>query len=938
MDWLKQGWRWSWIILLPFLAVTTFLGVDVVNRYLSVSIKSLGNVYLGGLSLQQTGMLEFDYRKRNLELDIRRIAGNLPADGLRKLQFFIAESDLAQLNSDLPASGYSYVPALMLYDDRQQKVKVRYRGDFHYHWAFHKKSLRIKTRKTRQFEGMRTFNLIVPKSAALVNNYLGYELAAMLGLVVPRHELVTLTINGRYQGFYLLAEQLNESTLRHNGLLPGDIYAGDQVFGDNLWFGIHRSLFDHPGLWDKAAVNNHYEPEHNAALVALLSALQVPANELQQAQLEPLLDLDRFARFSVLELLLNTQHYDMEHNWKLYYDPGLGQMQPVVWDPLGWLPTWLPGGALNTWPSDTEPPLYIAANSLALALYKNGEFNRIRAGVLEDFFARDLDKVFLARLQQVIDLMQPVVEKEPLVLTLELDTVDPDAARAAMTQLAETSQKIFSRLREVYYEQPGQASYSRQGDEIRLALESHRTAKKIRIRTRSPVPTPGRCEISYGPATGLQKRSVCGYLEADPELTLKLPLISDFRWLEESPVFNDFIRISAGVYGISLDGVGYEDVAGVDVSWDGQRFYPAAEVEEVPAQSFLRMANVLPAMQDPLHSWAGTVDITENTTVNWPLRIEAGSRIRLADGVSIFFNNQLQIKGTEDAPVIIEQLPGSHGPWGAIVLEGSNADGSILEHLVMRGGSGVQTPLRDYSGMLSIHGVRNVILRNCKLADNERVDDMLHAVYSSLEVEQCSFERAAFDALDMDMSELNIRNTSVLSAGNDGIDFMSSHAQISNVTITGSGDKALSVGEDSRVIATHSVFADNQIAIQAKDHALALLEDNVFEGNPKTLDAYYKNWRYGQGGRIIACRNNYNEQSAVSGLAPGISADKHSTLWLTRSLLAQAKVAGGNGTQLRECDELLAQRVISGATATMAGQSLTGRWWEELEQALNLEP
>ena len=54
------------------------------------------------------------------------------------------------------------------------------------------KSIRIKTKKKRLFEGMRSFNVIAPKFKSQINNYLSYRLADRMGLMTPYHRLVTL--------------------------------------------------------------------------------------------------------------------------------------------------------------------------------------------------------------------------------------------------------------------------------------------------------------------------------------------------------------------------------------------------------------------------------------------------------------------------------------------------------------------------------------------------------------------------------------------------------------------------------------------------------------------------------------------------------------------------------------------------------------------------
>ena len=116
---------------------------------------------------------------------------------------------------------------------------------------------------------MRKFNLIVPKSDGQLHNYLGYQLAEMIGMVGPKSELVEVILNGKPYGLLVMVEQLEELPLRRNGLMPGDLYAGELLAKD-AYSGISRQVVEHPGLWEKISVNNHYPDESKEPLKRLM--------------------------------------------------------------------------------------------------------------------------------------------------------------------------------------------------------------------------------------------------------------------------------------------------------------------------------------------------------------------------------------------------------------------------------------------------------------------------------------------------------------------------------------------------------------------------------------------------------------------------------------------------------------------------------------------
>ena len=153
--------------------------------------------------------------------------------------------------------------------------------------------------------------------------------------------MVQLAVNGKLHGVHVLVEQLEELTLRSNGYMPGDIYAGELIAKDE-YAGIFNAVFEHPRLWEKSAINNHYEAGHVAPLVELTRLLNAWPSEDVHAKLSKMLNLEAWAKFSVFEALAQTWHYDVSHNWRLYWDANRGQFVPIVWDPIALSRYWRP--------------------------------------------------------------------------------------------------------------------------------------------------------------------------------------------------------------------------------------------------------------------------------------------------------------------------------------------------------------------------------------------------------------------------------------------------------------------------------------------------------------------------------------------------------------------------------------------------------------------
>jgi len=264
--------------------------------------------------------------------------------------------------------------------------------------------------------------------------------------------------------------------------------------------------------------------------------------------------------------------------------------------------------------------------------------------------------------------------------------------------------------------------------------------------------------------------------------------------------------------------------------------------------------------------WSGDVTISGTKTIDQPLVLRPGTRLLMEEQATLVVEGRLLAQGTADEPIEIIPASNASEPWGALVLLGPQAGGSALDHCKVSGGSGAKHDLHEYTAMLSIHDVDDVLIRNCAFRDSKITDDMLHTVYSNVRIENSSFVNAPADAVDLDISNVTIVDSLFEANGNDGLDLMTSDAEIIRSTFKRNGDKGISVGEGSNVVAIDNRLLENEIGVQVKDASIAALVNHSFEGNKKALDAYKKNWRYGEGGTIAASKAKIvGSQSVVAG-------------------------------------------------------------------------
>ena len=866
---------------LPMVILGCYWGWQTIDRFWTFAVRY--NPAPWPTDMRNYGQTEFRQLARQVYLGVTELTRNDTT--LETLHLYISEANISELNARLPQSGFKYVKGRLLMDGRLTKAKIKYRGSFQPHWRFEKKSIRVKTSKGRLYKGIRSFNLQAPKFTEQLNNYLAYRLANVLGLVSPISELVRVFINGKDRGVHLLTEQISESTLRRNDWMPADLYRGEILGNKDAFKGSNvNDLFSSHGVWDKVAINNHYDQDSRAPIRKLIELVQARKSEAAQTAFSDMMDMDAWARFSAFETLAQTFHYDSSHNWRIYYDPWKQKFLPVVWDPVGWIEDYLPRSA-------TAPTLSIIMSQLHEALFLNGNFLRARQRVLDEFFASSKPREFLDLVAKTRNTIKFEIQSDP-----GLRPTDPTLVEKSMESFEAAIRMTFRTLKSAGKEAQVPAIFAEINSGLRLSVGGNQPVWRLKLRYNKGIKNTPAAHVRHMAHSGLKETDVSGGVTVSGnDIIAEVGLLPNFQIIKHPKFKEDrgkTLLSSPGTYEVVFGELPGEP--GLVSVWADQgngweRLKRATPTEIGHQQRFHPMFAAVaehPMVQQ--QTWTGKVLITGTHIIDHPLVIAAGTEVRLAAGAALIIRGRMTAKGRSDAPIrFLPENPG-HAPWGTVALLGEGANGSLLTHCEMFGGSGVKGKLFEYSSMFSIHNVQDIKVSDCIFRDNKFVDDMVHVVYSSVSFHRSLFRNSFADALDLDISEVTITDSVFENSGNDAVDLMTTRARIVGTRLQGSGDKGVSVGEDSRLIAKDNVVTRNKIGIQSKDASIAVLFSQTFSGNGKALDAFKKNWQYGGGGRIAVSKSQFLENDKP------ITLDKHSSIQIFDSFMDDPQKRSNN--------------------------------------------
>lgn len=862
---LGVAWRYSLVVTLP---LTIFFGVWLARTERDFHQFRMRHTPLVGYPYTEIADAHLGQLLKRAKLSATSIVTGTPHPDLdlRVLHLRADDADLEKLNADLPDSGFEFIKGEIAGPTGMLPCRLRYRGDTAVHWGYPKKSWRIKMRSGAMWEGLASFNLLAPKHASHVSNFLGYQLASIMGLIAPRTELVNVTLNGASIGVHLMVEQLEESTLRANGVMPGDIYSGELI-GRDRYERVYPSVFRYPGLWTKIAVNNHYPTDAKAALTRLTRLLIETPSESQHAQLTALLDLEAWGRFNAFETLAQSWHYDSAHNWRLFWDSNRGKLVPLVWDPIPYLDAW-------TMPEDYSPD--VIASQLGVVLFKNGDFLRARQRAFAEFFAAGKDREFLALFDATRPRLERAVKVDPIGRPTSLAAIDAamDRTRGVMTRVVDATRAEFLGTN-------GEVRYAVAGpDRIALQLTGRVPVDDVVLRFDHPLPRTPRVVVRTWRDDAPVDTDVSGAVsvrgsEATLTLGLLAPLQPQFRFANAPEICNRR-RPQIGHYELIVQGgTDLSELRDVHVRRAGHE-RPAVRVDSLARHDVDDLFRaVAPAPLRTAIVVRGKIHIEGDREILDDVVIEAGTTITFAPGANLRFWGRLLAEGTEAAPIEFGPANEGQAPWGVVTLQGHGCDGSRLRHCHFALGSGWKQPLWEYSAMFNVHDVDDVQILDCRFRDSQVVDDMVHAIYCKrLEMVRCTFERSLSDAIDLDICSAVLRSCVFRASGNDSVDLMTCQAVITDTLFENAGDKGISVGEGSWLLTVGSTFRRCNIGTQGKDSSRGAFFNCEFDACNVAVDCYQKNWRYDDGGHLSIHKSRFIETNA------SLTADARSSIRL----------------------------------------------------------
>lgn len=770
-------------------------------------------------------------------------------------------------------------------------VRLRKRGDNSVHWATEKKSFTLSTPASALFKGERRLAF---SGKSVIHSYAANALASEFDLLSPYTFISPVFINEKFYGVFRGLELVDESFLRRNQRMPGNIFRGDIAERGEVYKGVPRGLVENPYIWDRVAKDHLPIAHADGTLKTFL--LDVNGSTFgDHIRLLSWVDLDEFSRLVALMLVVgDPMHISAIHNNFWYQDPSSGLLHPVPWD-------------LRLLILEVLQTRHYRVNPIFRELLRNPVVLDRALRVLHDKFAND--RLLLSAERRIQDIYGRY--KEHFEFDLEREPFVPD--------VGEPEHAIQVLRRNVRF--------------LKEWFKDSSVAFYADVRGVAGV----TLDFEARGYTGSDLHGIV--VEGDLKQVKSLRLMADSN---RNGVLDSADQEIPGTWTLTQDG-GQLSLSnppallpGVDINQPGikaaplhYRFFltqtnskgPVSQVLKVRANLQNRLTGVPPTILDwkagaavsPTPSWhpwqystpsrvvhrlSGDTHLRHSLVIPKEdlLIIDPGTTIRMDADVSILSYGKVMAQGTQARPITI--LPAQAGkPWGTFALQGGGASGSEFEHVRFRAGGGAFLGRVEYKGMVTIHWANQVRFRSCELSDNVRSDDAMNAVHAELTIEGCTFLRTNSDALDFDYSTGTIINNRFITLGNDAIDLMGSSPRIIGNHITGASDKGISIGEGSSPLVFNNHVAQSNRGSEIKDGSEPIfIQNTIVENNIGILQSA-KNWRYGGGGwgKLVS--------SLIENNKTNIKSDKDSRLTRAENVITLRSgdanvLTGDDGNQI----------------------------------------
>ena len=795
----------------------------ILSRLILIAV---GAIFAGGILFQRAGLPAHALNNilTNAQLPLRyaqgimaspeRVAIDISFKNFQRLSY---QREAALAVGTLLTDSTSFVPAQVQVGDSMYNVAIRLKGDLPDHFSGDKWSLRVRVKGDHTIFGMKQFSLQTPETRNFIFEWIFHETMRREGLIALRYGFVDVTINGKDMGLYAIEESFEKRLVEHNQRREGPIIKFDET---NLW---KESIpFDtshgRPGAGHYFAMPiDAFQSGGILGDSALFAQYQVGLNLLEgfregTLRASEVFEIDRFAKYVALCDLLGAFHALNVIQFRFYYDPVAGRLEPIAFDANA-------GRKINE--------LACAYSPVEEVPWRGGVRAYFIARLFEDgdFYARYAQELSRISARQYLDSL--LSDLEPgLDTNLRLIYSEYPAYRFSTDQLYQNQEFVRASLHPVKLVQPHFVDY--RGGIVTLEVAN---VQQLPVSI-GDLHSDGSALFIASDSLNLPARRV-GELLSFARVKFTAP--ASFLWSDS--VARE-MRLTCAIIGTNEVReeavVAWPHFDSLIIQDHFMRFAPnARSFHFLVFDESTRTITIAPGV------W--TIDRDIIIPPGYVVTATDDIVMDLRQGAKILSYSPFHFRGDGETSILVR----SSDSLGQGLLIMADGRPSLLEGVTF---VNLSNPVH---GAWALTGAVNlyespVELRRCTFVGN-RCEDALNTIRGEFVIDSCVFSQTMADAFDADFCQGIVSNAQFINCGNDAIDASGSDLQIHNVSVDGAGDKGISIGESSRATIRDVKVSGAEIAFASKDLSHISMRNVNIHNSRVGFAVYQKKPEYGPG-------------------------------------------------------------------------------------------
>lgn len=724
----------------------------------------------------------------------------------------------------LQTTDEDFVPATVrLQDGPELDAKMRLKGDWTDHLQGDKWSFRIHLKEDGQILNFRQFSIQTPEARTFLDEWAFHRNLEQEGILAPRYEFVNVLLNGKLLGIYAIEENFAAEMIESQGRRQGVIIRfNENTFWNNIANYWGEGIRVDGGTWmvtneDSADITpfqaSKIETDPTLAVEAQTARDLLRAFQTGERPASEVFDVNLMGRFFALSDLWNACHGVTWHNWRFYYNPVTGLLEPVAYD--------------------SEPFRWCEGNSSnAQRFIDSGMFNdpEIRTA-----YASELKRITQAG---YLETFQNSLGDEPQKLDAALEVEFPDdEVGISWSKLSERQKSLALELQPA---QPVRGSYQASGVMEGDSAASPELQVDIVNLMILPVEVLG-FEINDEAVTPAETQRVLSPV-MDPKTDSFTPVRFTVRIHDRSlwqgaevPQVKAVVRLQGQTDEFKVLLEGATTPAGLMIG----PLPPTPTMDEVLKQHpFLSLSpdgQILLASEG-IWNVSGDLIVPEGVT----LQVAPGAVLMFEPGAILLARGAVNLGGAHDAPAI---LKAQQDLWGGIIVLNSPKE-SLWSYAAVEQTGGISRNGWILTGGITFYQ-SDIRLENVFLGNNQ-TEDAINVIHGDFNFIDSEFANTFADAFDSDYSQGEVSGCYFHDITGDAVDVSGTTATIKDSKMERITDKGVSVGEKSTVIIQNVQIDSVGIGVASKDLSKTYVyTTQISHAEFAALAAYIKKPVYG---------------------------------------------------------------------------------------------